>query len=101
MSERLRADARALPILALAVLGPVAAILLWPPKLGGVASPLLPASAEVPPLMVVQPLSVEEAVWGWGFAVAFGLIVLALLADFTALPAALWILSRYDPERAA
>jgi predicted RND superfamily exporter protein len=27
--------------------------------------------------------------------------VLALLADFTALPAALWILSRYDPERAA
>ena len=27
--------------------------------------------------------------------------VLALLADFTALPAALWILSRFDPERAA
>jgi hypothetical protein len=26
--------------------------------------------------------------------------VLALLADFTALPAALWILSRYDPGRA-
>jgi hypothetical protein len=31
-------------------------------------------------------------------ASAFGL---ALLADFTALPGALWILSRYDRERIA
>jgi uncharacterized protein len=33
--------------------------------------------------------------------VASSAFVLALLADFTALPAALWILSRYEPERAA
>jgi predicted RND superfamily exporter protein len=31
--------------------------------------------------------------------VASSAFVLALLADFTALPAALWILSRYEPER--
>jgi uncharacterized protein len=31
--------------------------------------------------------------------VAASAFVLALLADFTALPAALWILSRYDPQR--
>jgi predicted RND superfamily exporter protein len=31
--------------------------------------------------------------------VAGSAFVLALLADFTALPAALWILSRYDRQR--
>lgn len=33
--------------------------------------------------------------------VASSAFVLALLADFTALPGALWILSRYDPQRSA
>ncbi len=33
--------------------------------------------------------------------VASSAFVLALLADFTALPGALWILSRYDPQRIA